>query len=395
LRLKELTPLMILPAAGGALLLAPATKDRDDFANEQLAALVATAVDGVICITEKGLIELFNPACEKIFGYVMAEVLGKNVQMLVPQKYGQHDRYIEAYLTTGEKRVIGVGRDVDGQRKNGEIFPMRLSVGEFSHQGVRYFVGVVQDLSDRVAESRRLRELEERVVRLGQIAAVVEMGSAIANEVNQPLAAMTLYLAAAERALGSDSDKAAALCALSRAEALRVGEALRRVREMINRTEQAKRWFSLAAAIEAAIELCRLTCVTQNCAIEWAEPPPDLTIFGHEDHIRHVLINLIKNAIDATEGQAARLVKISVRVGELVEIFVMDNGPGVAPAMRPRLFAHFATSKPGGLGVGLSSARSIAEAHGGELQLVEEGALQQGLSGACFRLALPFAATDD
>src|SRR5438105_3212275 len=145
-------------------------------------SIIDSAVDGIIVIDVKGCIESFNPAAERLFGYAESEVLGKNVSILMPSPYHEeHDGYMSRYLTTGEKRIIGIGREVTGLRRDGTTFPLRLSVGEMNVNGERKFTGIVADLSARVRMEEQLRE-QTSLARLGEMAAV------IAHEVKNPLA---------------------------------------------------------------------------------------------------------------------------------------------------------------------------------------------------------------
>lgn len=371
-------------------------KNAAGYAEEQLSALIATAVDGIMCIDESGCAELFNPACERIFGYAAEEVVGKNIRMLMPLKFSaHHDQYIRSYVDTGVKKIIGIGREVEGRRKNGEIFPMDLSVGEFWHEGQRRFVGIVRDLSARAASERRLHDLQNQVAHMGRVSAVAEMGSALAHELNQPLTAMTLYLTAAERAISENPEKAADLFRRSKAEAARAGEIVRRIRQMVERADHEMAMFNLHEVVTASIDLCKIADTERNSVIEVEGVPRDVEIFGDATQAQQVLVNLIKNALDATAGQAERRVRVSARIGESLDLFVEDNGPGIAPSIRERLFSPFTSSKPKGLGIGLSICRNIVEGHGGALDLVEGSERHNPLAGACFRVRLPLETVAD
>ncbi len=147
-------------------------------------AVVESAVDGIIVIDARGCIEAFNPAAERLFGYTEQEVTAQNVNMLMPSPYHEeHDGYLARYLATGMQKVIGIGREVTGRRKDGTTFPLHLSVGETSLAGERKFTGILHDLSARVAMEEQLRE-QAALARLGEMAAV------LAHEVKNPLAAV-------------------------------------------------------------------------------------------------------------------------------------------------------------------------------------------------------------
>jgi len=361
------------------------------YAEGQLEALINTAVDGILCIDRKGRVSLYNPACERIFGWAPEDVLGRNVTMLMPERYAeQHDGYLANYLRTGDPRIIGIGRQVEGLRKDGTEFPMDLSVGEFVSEGEQLFVGIVRDLTDRVAAERRLRDLQAQLTHMGRVGAVAEMGSALAHELNQPLTAISLFLAASERALESDPDKARSLFSRARDEAMRAGEIVHRIRQMVEPGDDERREIRLSDIVVDAAELCSVADADGRADVDHSGVDSALEVYADPTQIRQVLVNLIKNAIDATQGQDERLIRVATEPdgAGMVSIEVDDNGPGIAADLHPNLFSPFVTSKKDGLGIGLSICRTIAESHGGGLDLVET-ARPDRLGGACFRLKLP------
>ena len=361
------------------------------YAEGQLEALINTAVDGILCIDRRGRVSLYNPACERIFGWAPDEVLGRNVSMLMPPRYAErHDGFVANYLETGQPRIIGIGREVEGLRKDGTEFPMDLSVGEFESDGAQLFVGIVRDLTERVAAERRLRDLQSQLTHMGRVGAVAEMGSALAHELNQPLTAISLFLAASERVLDSDPDKARSLFTRAQDEAMRAGEIVHRIRQMVEPGDDERREIRLADVVVDAAELCSVADADGRAQVDVSGVDRTFAVYADPTQIRQVLVNLIKNAIDATQGQEERLIRVATTVaGEgMVAVDVADNGPGVADDLRPNLFSPFVTSKADGLGIGLSICRTIAESHGGHLDLVESER-PTGLRGACFRLKLP------
>jgi two-component system sensor kinase FixL len=165
-----------------------------------LQAILDAAVDGVVLIDHRGLIRGFNRSAEQLFGYTAAEVLGRNVGMLMGEpERAQHDQHIRRYLETGEPRIIGRGREVLAQRKNGERFPIFLSVGVLPDGPTPQFLGFVRDLAPDRAAQQQQQQLRERLVLASRLAMVGEIASGIAHEVNQPLAAITNYAWASQR----------------------------------------------------------------------------------------------------------------------------------------------------------------------------------------------------
>ena len=168
----------------------------------RLRSILDTAPDAIIVIDDRGIMESFSPAAERLFGISAAEAIGQNVNILMPSPYQErHDGYIQHYLDTGERRIIGIGRIVVGQRKNGSTFPMELSVGEARVNGRRLFTGFIRDLTERQLTENRLQELQTELLHVSRLTDVGQMASALAHELNQPLAAMVNYVQASRRLL--------------------------------------------------------------------------------------------------------------------------------------------------------------------------------------------------
>ena len=143
----------------------------------RLRAILDSAVDAIITIDENGIIESTNPSTEKIFGYAASEIVGQNIKLLMPEPYREeHDGYLKRYVASGEKKIIGIGREVTGQRKDGSSFPMQLSVSETFVSGRRLFTGTVHDMSERKkseAEFQRLQRMADRIGNRGRFVAAV------------------------------------------------------------------------------------------------------------------------------------------------------------------------------------------------------------------------------
>src|SRR6185312_7964824 len=199
-------------------------------------ALIATAVDGIMVIEERGSIIVYNQACERLFGYRPEEVVGQNVKMLMPPPYRQeHDGYLGHYRETGEKRIIGIGREVLAQRKDGTTFPMYLSVGEGVLEGQRIFVGIIHDLSERHATARRMQDLQNELLHVSRLSAMGQMTAAIAHELNQPLTAILNYINAARRTIanlsGDQGVRVAELIEKAANQTSRAGQIIRQLRD--------------------------------------------------------------------------------------------------------------------------------------------------------------------
>jgi PAS domain S-box-containing protein len=174
----------------------------------KLRGILESAVTAIITIDERGLIENHNPATERLFGYSGAELLGRNVKMLMPEPYeAEHDGYVANYLQTGVKKIIGIGREVSGRRKDGTTFPLHLSVSEFSADGRRYFTGIIHDLSDRKHVEEALRESERRLAQAQKMEAVGQLSGGIAHDFNNLLLVVLGNLELLEMKLDRDDQK--------------------------------------------------------------------------------------------------------------------------------------------------------------------------------------------
>ena len=225
-----------------------------------LQSVLDTVPDAMIVIDPQGVMQSFSATAERLFGYQPHEVLGRNVSMLMPSPYReQHNSYLERYLSTGERRIIGIGRLVVGQRKDGSTFPMELSVGEVHSGARRVFTGFVRDLTERQQTQKRMQDLQAELIHMSRFTALGEMASTLAHELNQPLAAIANYLKGGRRLLagGASADLPTVSDAMDRAveQALRAGQIIRRLRDFVSRGESDRQLENLAKLIEEASAL--------------------------------------------------------------------------------------------------------------------------------------------
>ncbi|HLH96400.1 MAG TPA: PAS domain S-box protein [Xanthobacteraceae bacterium] len=389
-------------AWGGELLqrsrLRALTSTQDAIAREaHLKSILDTVPDAMIVIDERGAIHSFSAAAERLFGYRSSEVAGRNVKMLMPSPYREnHDAYVERYLRTGEKRIIGVGRVVVGERKDGSTFPMELAVGEMHSNNQRYFTGFVRDLTERQKNEARLQELQSELVHISRLTAMGEMASALAHELNQPLSAIANYLKGSQRLLRDRTDEPFALVrdALDKAasQSLRAGEIIRRLRDFVARGESEHRVENVQKLIEEASALALVGAKDRGVRTRFIFDPKVDRVLADRVQVQQVLLNLIRNAIEAMEDSPLReLTLAAVPVeDDMVEISVADTGPGIPPEVSAQLFQPFFTTKAHGMGVGLSISRTIVEAHGGQIK-----AEPNPSGGTIFRLTLRGVTRED
>ncbi len=351
-----------------------------------LRSILDTVPDALVVIDEHGLIQIFSAAAERLFGFRSDEVVGRNVSMLMPSPYHeQHDGYLARYLSTGERHIIGIGRIVVGQRKDGSTFPMELAVGEVTLTGARLFTGFLRDLTERQDRERRLSELQSELIHVSRLNELGQMVSALAHEVNQPLTAMTNYVGGMRRLLAA-GDQQGAERAMERIaeQADRARQIIQRLRNLVKKSEGGRRVEKLTRVIEEASALA-LVGIGQGLKLNIRVAADAAEAVIDKIQIQQVLLNLMRNAAEAMAGSARRELSITTaRLGDMIEISVADTGPGLPELVRARLFEPFVTTKPNGMGVGLSVCRAIAEAHGGELRAEDaEG------GGTIFRLTVP------
>ena len=352
-----------------------AASTQDALAREaHLQSILDTVPDAMIVIDERGIMQSFSSAAERLFGYAAAEVLGKNVKMLMPSPYREgHDGYLARYLQTGERRIIGIGRVVVGERKDGSTFPMELAVGEMRSGNQRFFTGFIRDLTERQKTEARLQELQTELVHISRLTAMGEMASTLAHELNQPLSAIANYMKGSRRLLEGSTDEHSAMMrdAMDKAaeQAVRAGQIIRRLRDFVARGESERRVESVKKLIEEASALALVGAKDQGVRVRFQFDPAVDLVLADKVQIQQVLLNLIRNAIEAMETSDRRELVVAAAATEedLVTISVADTGSGIAPEMTSQLFQPFVTTKRHGMGVGLSISRTIIEAHGGQI----------------------------
>jgi two-component system sensor kinase FixL len=322
-------------------------------------AVIESAIDGIIVIDARGTIEAFNPAAAQMFGYGEQEVVGQNVKMLMPAPYhDEHDGYLSRYLTSGEPRVIGSGRDVTGRRKDGTTFPLHLSVGETITDGARRFTGILHDLTERVALEEQLRE-QSALAKLGEMAAV------IAHEVKNPLAGIR----GAVQVIGGRLPPGNTDAPMMKEIVLRIDSLDAMMKELLlfARPPQPKRApTEIVALMQATIDLLKRDRAVRDIAIELAGAAPPIT--ADAEMLKMVFQNLLINGAHAMDGRGTIRVAIGA-AGAGCTIAISDSGPGIPAAVRDKIFMPFFTTKARGTGLGLPTAKRFIEAHHGTISI--------------------------
>jgi two-component system sensor kinase FixL len=325
----------------------------------RLRSLVDSAVDGIVVIDAHGRIESFNRSAERLFGYSAAEVLGQNVSVLMPAPYAQeHDQYVRRYLTTGTAKIIGIGREVTGLKKDGTTFPVHLSVGEMSIAGDRKFTGILHDLTARVRMEEQLRE-QAALARLGQMAAV------IAHEVKNPLAAVRGAIQVIAKRLPAGSRETSVMAdVITRIDAL--NELVKDLLLFARPPQPKPVPVDLLSLLAGTASLLRQDTAHRDVAVtvSGAAPP----VMADPELLKIVFLNLLLNSAQAMGGRGEIFVTIET-AGDVCRIAVVDHGPGIPPDVREKLFTPFFTTKSRGTGLGLSTVKRLVDAHQGSLEV--------------------------
>lgn len=335
----------------------------------RLRGILETAADGIITIDEHGLIESFNPSAERIFGYTAQEVIGQNVGMLMPPLFREaHNEYIANYLKTGVKKIIGIGREVIGQRKDGSAFPMHLSVSEVSLGQRKLFTGIVHDLSDQ-------KMLEKQVLQAERLATIGKMAAKVAHEIRNPLSSISLNVELLQDEIDNyqavNIDEAQALLKSITAEIDRVIALTAEYLQFSRLPESQLSKGNIHRVIEEIVEFWRHELGQKKIEIEYHLPNPfseEATAELRFDRvqIRRAMLNIIRNAIEAMpKGGTLRI--WTEEKGRWVYVHIEDTGVGIPEDEVKKIFDPFFTTKDFGTGLGLAVVQQIVSEHGGEI----------------------------
>ena len=362
----------------------------------ELQALFDAAVDAIVVIDASGRILRFSPAAERMFGYLASEVVDQPVDMLMPEPYcTEHADYMHSYLRTGRARIIGIGREAEGRRRDGATFPILISVGEAPSVHRRRFVGIIRDLTPQREAEKERHALEARLAHVGRFSLMGEMAAGIAHEINQPLTSIVNYSQAAKNLLArGDVDALKSACEGISAEVHRAAQVVANIRGFIHKRSVSTESIDLNAMIRDALGLISVDARDANVTLKTQLESDLPRVQGNTVQLQQVLLNLTRNAVDAMREKAraaARELEIvsfladSGRVG----FEVRDRGPGVSTPLGDEIFHPFVTTKSDGLGVGLAISRTIVAAHDGELSYRDNPG-----GGAIFSVSLPVEIED-
>lgn len=361
----------------------------------QIDSVLDAMIESMIVIDASGRIERVNKATENMFGYRPDELIGKPIGILMAgADKARHSSYLDRYKQTGVRRIIGIGREVQAQRKDGSSFPAHIAVGEVRAEDATRFVGLVRDLTDqRQTEEEALRRREE-MVNVSRLSMMGEMAAAMAHELNQPLTAIANYAAASIRLLeqGTEEGLADVKAALQEIneQAHRAGDVIQRTRGFTKSADGTRKVTRIHEVAELIRSLATLDTRANNIQMNW-EIPADLPpIVVDSVQIQQIILNLVRNAVDAMENTEPEKRQISVTAKltapHEIRVEVCDRGPGVSDSCANDIFNAFYTTKASGMGMGLAICRTIARAHGGQLGFRNN---ESSRGGATFFFTIP------
>lgn len=365
----------------------------DDLLGEGAHIVFNSLVDSVVVMDEQGEICAVNKAAEVLFGFTEQEMLGAPVAKLMPAPTdAAHDAFVKSYVDTGVATILGIGRELLAQNKDGMSFPVHLVTTELQKAGKRIFIGVMRDLSS-VGESQRL--LSEQRAHLAQAGRLITMGelmTSIAHEINQPLAAITTYAQACQRILEKEvleKDKiAGALDKLSE-QALRAGRAIEGIQRFVKRPVGAHTLVNLNAILAEIQHLIAGDALLAGIEVVYRMTPQAIVVNCDTSLIQQVALNLLRNAIDAMRevdcAYGSQVVLSTELIDTMVRVSVEDSGSGVADRDLPYIFTALHSTKENGIGLGLSICKSIVEDHKGEIGFVNKASGH----GCIFYFVLP------
>jgi two-component system, LuxR family, sensor kinase FixL len=364
----------------------------------EFQALLDAAVDAIVVIDERGQIITFNRAAELMFGHAAADVVGKNVNVLMADPHrSRHDGYLQRYAATGEAHIIGRGREVEARRANGEVFPVSLAVGEAQKDGDRRYVGIIRDLSPQRAAEQRARSLELRLAHVARFNLMGEMAAGIAHEINQPLAAIATYAQAGKRLLqrdGPDMGMLTEICGKIDDQARRAGQVIANLRKFIRKQEIETQLLDVNQVVADVMTLIDADARSEGIPLRVHNGQGLAPVRADAVQLQQVLLNLTRNSVDAMRGglDKERGIVIATGTGDggAVRITVTDHGHGVSPQLGDNIFHPFITTKRDGLGVGLAISRTIVQSYGGTLTYADNPA-----GGSIFTIELPTQAVRD
>jgi len=364
-------------------------------AEEKFRLVVEASPNGIVLVDKEGRIVLVNSQTEKLFGYGREELLGKLVDILVPERFGsQHPAHRAQFLAEPSTRAMGVGRELFGLRKDGTEFPVEIGLNPIQTPEGMLVLAAVADISARKLAEAEARQRHEEIGHLSRVAVMGELAASIAHELNQPLSGIISNASAGQRFIDRgnvDLRELRELLVDIVADGRRAGEVIRGIRSMVKKSSQVRQRVNLNDLVMNVVHMVKGDAMLRSCELKTLLEPDLPSIEGDPIQLQQVLLNLLINAFDAmrdTPVSRRKVVIVTERNGnDTICASVRDYGVGISEEAREKLFDHFFTTKAEGLGMGLAIVRSIIESHAGTI-----AGENVGDGGARFRFTLPACA---
>jgi two-component system sensor kinase FixL len=335
-------------------------EDRD-----RLREIFSSAVDGIVAINDMGIVLEVNPAVERIFDYAADQIVGQDVKMLMPSPFQEeHGEYLARYLETGKKRIIGIGREVRGRRRNGEVFPLHLAISEGYIKHERVFTAFIRDLEE-------LRDTEERAKRAEQLAEVSTISAGIAHDVGTPMTTILGYAELLQKTVTQPKNRERAGHIVDQVR--RVKDLLRTLLDIARPQSSKPEAVSLAEVLDHSLGFFREKLKGRSIVVE-TDYSPVPKVIANRDRLEQVFLNLIVNAVDAMASGGTLTVHLAPSTPGIVEICIADTGCGIEPQVLDHIFEPFYTTKERGKGTGLGLlvSQRIIHDHGGKITATSE-----------------------
>jgi len=351
---------------------------------------VEAAPNAMVMVNREGHIILLNDQTEKVFGYAREELLGRSIDVLIPERHRSvHADLSHDYLLAPAARAMGERRDLHGRRKDGSEVPVEVGLNPISTPEGTAILASINDITARRKVEVETAQQRNELTHLSRVAMLGELSGSLAHELNQPLTAILSNAQAALRFLARDPGNIAEIRNILEDIAeddKRAGEIIRRLRTLLRKGEVRHRPLEVNEVVLDVLRLMRSDRLNRDVAVS-SELAVDLPwVEGDRVQLQQVLVNLVMNGCDAMDGASGdrRLTLRTAVAGGEVEVSVADRGRGIPPGELERVFEPFVSTKEEGLGLGLAVCRSIVAAHHGRLW-----AANNADRGASFRFTLP------